>query len=432
MSMLMNSCRRGRGALALALLLLAGASGAAAPVATIVAGDEPPAIMCRPGPDGAWKLASGKEAFSAGSQVLGGMGATILSADGAVEARFVGNIARLSPFPILESTIILNEAKDCDFAFTMERGRIDLINHKKEGEAKIKVTVRDRTAELTLMEPGARAVIEMYGRWPKGVRFTKTPKDTDVPPMALVLIAVKGEVRLKGKEHVFSLKAPPGPALLLVDSLGDESPQVHHLDKVPEWVDAGDAALAAKLKAGLKVFREQAAKSSIGEALLQLALSDDEDLRRLAVILLGALDDLEHFAIAMTKSTHPDVRENGIVVLRHWIGRAPGQDLKLYQALIDKAKYKPAEAETALQLLHSFSDADLNKPHTYESLIALLESDRPLLRSLAHWHLVRLVPSGKSIDFNVSAPKEEREKAVAAWRKLVPEGTLPGQAKQKP
>ncbi len=422
-----------RGWLAMPVWLLAcSLSAAAEKAAMIVSPDGPPAILLREAPDKPWQFTKDQEALAPGSEILGGLGATVVSADGAVQARFMGNLAKLSPFPILESSLILQEAKDADLAFEMVRGRIDLINAKKSGAAKVKVMVRGKTGEITLTEPGAHAVIEIYGRWPKGVRFTKTPKETDVPAMALALMAVKGEVQLKGKEDTtFTLKAPPGPALLRVNSFGDDMPELQFLEKIPDWVGDQDAEVHKKIRALVKEIRELAAKSSLGEALLHVAMSQDEKAREMAMIMLGALDDLEHFAMAMAKTKHADVHDNGIIVLRHWIGRAPGQDMKLYNALIEKAKFKPAEAEMAMQLLHSFSSAEVERAATYETLINLLESDRPLIRGLAHWHLIRLVRAGKSIKFMANDPAAEREKAVKEWRELVPEGTLPGQPKEK-
>ena len=94
--------------------------------------------------------------------------------------------------------------------------------------------------------------------------------------------------------------------------------------------------------------------------------------------------------------------ENAIIVLRHWIGRSAGQDLKLYNELMEKGHFKPAEAELVLQLLHSFGDAALKKPETYEALIDFLDCDRMAVRALAHWHLERLVPAGRKIEFKAT------------------------------
>ncbi len=426
MRILKTISRRRHGWFALPAMLLAVSwCGAAETAAIVVSPDELPTILIRDGADKPWRFTKDKDTLSPGAEIVGGLGATIESANKAVQARFSGNISRISPFPIMDTSLTLQSANDADFAFDLSRGRIDLTNQKKAGAATVKLTVRGKTGVITLVEPGSRLVVEMYSRWPKGVQFTKTPKETDAPSLALVFIAVKGEVHLKGKEHEFMLKAPPGPALLMVDGLADSMPQIETLDKAPAWVDPDDAELTKKAKAGVKQFHDMAEKTSLGEALLKLAQSDEEIARRTAVVLLGALDDLSGLAAAVGAAKHQDVLENAVIVLRHWIGRCAGQDLKLYNALIEKGQYKPAEAELVLQLLHSFGDAALRKPETYEALISFLDSDRMCVRTLAHWHLERLVPAGRKIAFKATATKEEREKAVKAWKELVPAGTVP-------
>ena len=76
-----------------------------------------------------------------------------------------------------------------------------------------------------------------------------------------------------------------------------------------------------------------------------------------------------------------------------------------------------------LDLLHSPFDPD--KPSTYEALIRLLQHSKLAVRELAHWHLVRLAPAGKEIAYDPAATEEERDKAVKAWKELIPEGQLP-------
>jgi hypothetical protein len=431
MRMLKKTSRRGYGWFALPAILLANSwCDAAETAAVVVSPDDLPAILIRDGADKPWRFTKDKDALSPGAEIVGGLGATIDSANGAVQARFSGNISGLSPFPILDTSLTLQSANGADLAFEMSRGRIDLTNRKKAGAATVKLTIRDKSGVVTLAEPGSRLVVEMYSRWPKGVPFTKTPKPTDAPALVLAFIAVKGEVHLKGKEHEFTLQGPPGPAMLILDGLMDATPRVESLDKVPAWIDPNDAELQKKAKTGVKQFREMAEKTSIGEALQKMAQSDEETARRVAVILFGAIDDLGGLAAAVAAAKHQDVVENAIIVLRHWIGRSAGQDLKLYNELMEKGHFKPAEAELVLQLLHSFGDAALKKPETYEALIDFLDCDRMAVRALAHWHLERLVPAGRKIEFKATAAKEEREKAVKAWKELVPAGTVPGREKK--
>lgn len=421
---------RGCGWLAMLALTFINAAGSAAEKAAVVVGaDDATRVIIRENADAQWHLTNDKDPLFPGTQLLGGLGTTVESANGAVQAKLIADLAGHSPFPVLETSLILQEAKDVDFAFEMDRGRVDLINTKKAGAAKIGLTIRGKSGVITLAEPGTRLVIEMYSRWPKGTDFTTKPTEKDVPALAILFIAVKGEVVLKGPENTFTLKAPPGPAMLLIDGLADDDPHVQTLEKVPEWVDEKQVDRLKKMRSGLLQLRNKVDKIPLGQAVLLLTYSDDEPVRHAALILLGALDDLPRLGIAMATAKHEDIPDEGIIVLRHWIGRAPGQDLKLYNALIEKGGFKPAEAAVALELLHSFDDDEIKRPQTYQGLIHYLDSDRPLVRALANWHLVRLAPAGRSIAFKATAPAEDRAKMVKAWKALIPEGTLPGAKK---
>jgi hypothetical protein len=78
-----------------------------------------------------------------------------------------------------------------------------------------------------------------------------------------------------------------------------------------------------------------------------------------------------------------------------------------------------------LQLLHNFDDDALRQPETFEGLLDLLESDQLAIRGLAHWHLYRLVPRGRTIGYDPLAAREKRALAVQEWRNLIPTGQLP-------
>jgi hypothetical protein len=97
----------------------------------------------------------------------------------------------------------------------------------------------------------------------------------------------------------------------------------------------------------------------------------------------------------------------------------------LYTALVEKKQFNSVTAETVLQLLHSFSDDDLARPEVYETLIAYLNHENPVVRNLAYWHLARLVPAGKKFGYNAIASKEDRDKTICEWKNLIPKGKLP-------
>jgi hypothetical protein len=330
--------------------------------------------------------------------------------------------------PIIETAVVLNSSADVDLDFTLLRGRVDLVNQKAKGEAKVRVRGPEGAAvEVRLLEPGTRLALLVYGRWPPGVPFRKDAKPEEYKPaQAVIALVLQGEIDFHTPRHQFVMRAPPGPALLEGDRVGKTDPAPRRLDKLPDWAtEKADTEEAKKVRAGLTRFRELAQKKSIADAVDQLLQSENPVERKIAVAVMGATDDLERLALALANARTPDIWDSGVVVIRHWIGREPGQDQKLYQALLDKKKLTPVQAETILQLLHNFSDEALTQPETYESLLDLLESDQLAIRGLAHWHLYRLVPAGRKIGYDPLAPAEQRAKSAQAWRKLIPAGKLP-------
>jgi hypothetical protein len=387
---------------------------------------ETASVLRRERPDKPWVVVKQNEALPAGDLLLLiGTDAALDSANAAVRLAGMGEMAGVSGFPVLETAVVLYDSRDADLDFTLDRGRVVLSNRKPAGAARVRVHIRDRAADLVLNEPGAAVALEIYGRWPKGVPFTKDPKPGDGPALAIVVLALKGEVDIQGKLRHFALKAPPGPALLMGDSLQQVDPTPLYVEKLPDWATDKGRAEREKRRAMAARFRRLVVERSIGEALDEFLRSNDEQERRAAVYLMGALDDLDRLGAALMHAQHPDIWDAAVLAGRHWIGRGPGQDQKLYKYLIEKRQFSPAHAETVLSLLHSFGDEGLARPETYEMLLAYLGSDRLAVRGLAHWHLYRLVPAGRKIGYNPLAPEAERARAIREWKKLIPSGQLP-------
>jgi hypothetical protein len=373
-----------------------------------------------------WQLVTQGETLYSGDLLLGLPGAALESTKDAVRLSFHADLSGTSPFPIIETAVVLHASPDAALDFTLERGRVELANRKAKGEARTRVRLREMPLELSLAEPGTRAALELYGRWLAGVPFRKDPKPGEEPVQSLILLVLQGHVDARCPECQRAMQAPPGPALLQWDSLTGTDLAPQRLEKLPSWATDDETTEQARAKkANLEELRRLVTTKSIPAALDELLASKDPARRRLAVLAMGALDDLPRLGQALTNAKHPDVWDNGVLALRHWIGRGPGQDQKLYQGLIKEAGFNPLEAEAVLQLLHSFGEADLARPETYEMLLDYLEHDRLSLRGLAHWHLFRLVPAGRAIGYNALAPQAERDRAVQKWRKLIPAGQLP-------
>jgi hypothetical protein len=373
----------------------------------------------KPGQD--WQTVSSKGELRAEALLVGLPGAVLSTANGAVDLTLLTDLDKTSPYPILEAAVVLHASSDHDLDFTLNRGRVDVTNRKKEGAARVRIRFHDQEWEATLTEPGTRIALQLYGRWAKGVPFRKNPGPKDVPAADLLLVVRKGQIELKHGSRFCLMSAPPGPALLHWDNHGasEEAPQ--KLEKLPDWVatEQSESERAQRIKNTVEKLRQQVVQSSPREAARTFVNSEDPNERATGVIFLGALDDMEGLGEVINGTKYPDAWDRAVVVVRHWLGRCPGQDQLLYQGLIEKRGLKPAQAAGVMQLLHSFGYAELAHPELYTTLVKYLDNGVLGIRGLAHWHLVRLVPAGKGIDYNPLDPKDKRDKARDEWKKLV-------------
>ena len=393
----------------------------------------PPGFLVhREGEKNAWHLlAPGAEVYS--EDLIVGLPAGIINSKSRnVRLALLSDFARLSPYPVFESAVVLHET-DLDLDFTLERGRVDVANIQKGAKSKIRVRFQKQVWDLTLGDK-ARVAFELYGRWPAGMHFSKTPKPDETPTLDLVLIVREGEVTLKALGKEFPLAQPPGAAYFHWDSVPpfDDTPM--KLETLPPWAKplgpltafSGDAANLVNLLKEFVAARSKERPTSVEEALASLLASDSVPARRIAIYGLGALDDLPRLIDALSTNKSADVRDVSVIALRHWIGRGEGQDMKLYEALVKKG-YSEKNAARVMQLLHSFGNVAKASPATYETLIDFLTHENAGVRQLASWHLVRLAPTAK-ISYDPLGSPEELKAAQAKWKELIPTGKLPPKA----
>jgi hypothetical protein len=374
-----------------------------------------------------WQALKPQESVHSGDLLVALPGAALDSKNGSVRLALLADLAQVSPYPVLESAVVVHDNPRVDLDFTLDRGRVDVTNRKTTGSVQVRVRFHNEAWELNLAEPGTRVGLELYGRWPRGVPFTKTPKPEDVPTADLLLVMLKGQADLKAGGSQFALQAPPGPASFHWDSIGGADRAPKRLEKLPDWAEAKAATTdrAKELQAAVERLRQRSADKPIASALTDALSSTNNMDRELAVAALGALDDLPRLVDALADAKHPEMRGSAILALRHWIGRGPGQDQRLDRLLVEDKKYSPSQAEILLSLLHSFSDVQRQQRETYEALIAYLQHDKLAIRELARWHLARLASAGKDITYDAAAPATERERAVKKWQALLQEGKLP-------
>src|SRR5262249_40934402 len=88
------------------------ASARGAGVAVVHAGPAGPTLLKRDAADKPWELTKDGEELAAGTHVMGGLGVSLTAANGSFRLTMTGDIAGRSPFPILETALVLGEAKN--------------------------------------------------------------------------------------------------------------------------------------------------------------------------------------------------------------------------------------------------------------------------------------------------------------------------------
>jgi uncharacterized protein (TIGR03000 family) len=389
--------------------------------------------LLRSGPDPrAWDIVASQGPLQDGDLVMGLPGAKLDSAREAVRLTLHSDFEARSRFATQEAAVRLYANPNVDLDFALERGRVDLENRKQAGPAIVEFHVRNQTWELTLAKPGCRAALDLVSSWRPGAAFSSRPAVPDEPTAVLDVVVLSGAAVLKHAGVEQTLTAPPGLALIEWDSVTGQDDRPHQLEKLPPWAIADDASSPETLakKPTILRLRQSLATKGVQPTLEELLKANDPEDRRTAICLLAALDDGPRLVQVLRGVDRPELLDAGILALRHRIGRGPGQDLVLYNELIEHAQMTPAQAATVLNFLHTPGTAERTQRGFLQTLAAYLDHKDPLIRGLAYWHLTRLVPAGRDFGYDPLSSKEARAAALDKWKKLVSKPSTPSKKQQ--
>jgi hypothetical protein len=418
------------------LALLAGTLFSQAAAAQTPAGkceSVPGVLVGRKDPASDWRLFKENDPIPTDVLLVALPEANIKSRNGAVRLGMLADIGMRGPLPVFESALRIHDSKGVDLDLTLDRGIAVFTNLKKKGAAKVRVRFLDQVWDLTLAAPGTHMGLEIYGRHAPGIPKFITDegklKAADVPTMNVYLLVRTGHAMIMTGTQEIALDAPPGPAKIHWDSIARRL-HVEYLDKQPPTLRPSTPEEMDHYKK-ICAFARELAERPLDDVLEDALKSADPVHHNGAVVCLAALDKVPKLCEVLGTSKYADARDRCIVVMRNWIGRGPGQVEKLYRFFVDSRKMTPVQTRTAIHLLYGFDDDEQRQPFTYEMLIDLLKHSKMGVREAARWHLVRLVPEGKKIDYDAGAPPEQRQRAIEQWRALVPTGQLPPKMKSK-
>jgi hypothetical protein len=410
------------------LLLPAAPAGTAKPSDTVAtSGPIAGVLLKRAAADAPWQFVDEKDSIPPDVLLIALPDATLFSANKNVRMKMIADIGHRGPLPVFESAVRIHKSDKVDLDVTVERGIVGFANLKTQGAAQVRLHLADQTWNLKLLEPDTKVGLEIHGRYPPGLpHFAEANgrvKLQETPTMTVFLIILSGKaaVEVDGKEY--TLDPPPGPAKLRWDNVLKQV-EVTNLDKLPDTLEPQsdeEKQQYAAICNAVRTLRD----GSIDDVLEKALNAENPVVHRGAVVVLGALDKLPRLTEVLASSKYPESRDKAVVVLRNWLGRWPGQADAFYEYLTSGRKLTPAQAKTAIHLSLGFDEAEQHDPVTYEVLIQSLKHSKLAVRELARWHLVRLAPEGKSINYDAGAPEAQRERAYEQWRALIPTGQLP-------
>jgi hypothetical protein len=356
--------------------------------------------------------------------------ASELRLDSGVALSLRGSLLDLSPdFPVLQSAVTLHVpepgvALDC----TVQTGRILVANTKPIGEARVRLRFLKEVWDLTLHDGQSAAALELASIYLPGTPFS-TERNAEAPTSFVNLFALRGQVDLKIRYQVFAL---PVPSVYEWNDVGAMARGTQPLKQLPHWYTDPTFPKSPRgqdLQSALEDLAAQMGKKSV-EVVLAEARGQSKR-REMAILCAGAVDDLGSLADALADEKDDAGRDAAVFALRSWCSREPDNDAKMYQFLCDRKGYAKTQAAMVMELLHLFPREALEKPDTYEKLIANLRHEKLAIRYLSYWHLVRLVPAGRDIKYNPAGDTEVRERGHDKWKKLIPDGALPLKAPAK-
>jgi tRNA A-37 threonylcarbamoyl transferase component Bud32 len=383
-------------------------------------------------PDGkTWQALSADKPVSAPALLLAlpGMRGTV-RLGGGLEMTLWGNVREaFIPVPEYESAVLLDAAVAGSPEFTLDRGRV-LVTNPTAGPLAFRVRLKDAPAagtwDVTLEGGGAEMALEVFRLLlPRAGFPAGTPPQTE-----LSLIVLHGEVAVKVNKSVRRALPDQGPTWFFWSSRQGGEPEMRQFPnadlqyfrkELPDTRAAGDMSLALD-----SLLPRLETDKPIEPLLQEMAQSPHPARRILAVYCLGALDRLPELldCLADEGERRPDLRRTAVCALLHWLMQGD-RDAELLRVLVQQKRYPEQEATTVVELLHGFTDEQLKEPATWERLILLLKSERPAVRELAYYHLIRLVPEGRRSPFDPGVSAEQRERAFGEWKKLIPDGKVP-------
>jgi hypothetical protein len=396
-------------------------------------GTRPSVLLQRYSDDQAWTALRSGQNISTGHTLVSLPGyESVLSLDAGVRLNLWGGLPEFKS-PVGESVVLLRIPEaGIDADVVLDRGRVEIGNQKEKGPCVVRLSFLREQWDVTLKDAKSRVVVELISR------LTGAPEDARV-----VGLFSQGDVVVKTpkKEYLFAL-----PGRLAWLSSRPEEVFEQRLKEAPAWW-AKPPELTKEVREALLFLNDWAERFHAEKAdpdviyTIVAGVRDatkDPKERELGLWFLAALDvpgSLVEF-LRDPDGVLANIRTAAMLGLQDWLRRNGHLRGALVRQLHQRFGYPMTVATQMVRLLTPLTEADREKPATYQELIDLLDHDDVGLRHLAFWHLYvglrdRVPDEALKIGYDPLEGKKERQAAMARWRKLVPADRAPPRRAQK-
>ena len=320
----------------------------------------------------------------------------------------LGNLA----IPVLETEVSINGQRGIDLDLGLERGRVLLSNHKKDGPALVRVRFGEEVWDITLHDSASEVGFEIMAI---NVPYTRTPATREVE-MEAALLVFKGEVSLSAGNQENLLHA--NSIVMWDSSLGKK---LGVLPKLPEWYLAKNLpapASAREANRALENLSRISTTKTMDVALGETLHGNDVAAGVLAVRCFAALGEISTLVNALTEDKRTEVRAAAVDGLRHVLAFNPGAGSELDRIAKEK-NFSAKLVVTIHQLLQGFANQQWAEPVVRTTMVEYLLHDKLIIRQLAYSLLLRRFPEGQRIGYDAGADVRKRERACEEWKTLV-------------
>lgn len=228
---------------------------------------------------------------------------------------------------------------------------------------------------------------------------------------AVTVKAADGDAKTVGSQDRIAL-AGPEPGTVLVEP-GGAGNWVVEKDPVAKWL-AGPVAPTEKRDA-VRFANEFDPVDSISDTMPVLIRHERSWMARRAVQCLSLTNDYRALVRTLSVAEHDEALAEAIHGLRDWLPSNPANGEMLKAAL--EQEFTAEDSIAIYQLLWGFDEGHAQNPKTSRELVRWLSHDRPAVRRLAYFHILRL--TGNQDEYKANLSKDRMTSFRKRWERQI-------------